>query len=203
MTKLVDTAAFVTASCYLTFGLLPPFSSDEVYWTEIDRISIRKAWLFGYWNGTIGLIYIIMESVFITPSLLALPVLFSASHHEFHVCVETLTLFQVHYYTSVWLGYKVLGRHGVIIVSVLPPCRFVFRHRGFEETCSIHRHLLEFHFDRTAALKMVAVHSTEPYRRAKLRYMASRKTTSRPHIFNLLIVSISIAHNVEYMPLHV
>jgi hypothetical protein len=62
-----------------------PFSSDEVYWTEIDRISIRKAWLFGHWSCTIGLIYIIMESVFITPPLLTHPVLFSASHREFHV----------------------------------------------------------------------------------------------------------------------
>lgn len=113
MTKLVNTAVFVTASCYLTFGLLSPFSSDEVYWTEIDRISIRKAWLFGYRSCTIGLIYIIMESVFITPPLLTLPVLFSASHHEFHVWVETLTLYQVRYYTSVGLVCTFLRRHGV------------------------------------------------------------------------------------------
>jgi hypothetical protein len=93
-----------------------------------------------------------------------------------------------------------------IIVWVFPPNRSVFRHRGFEETCSIHRQLLEFDLYGTpAARKMVAVHvySTELYRRAKLRDVASRKTKSRPHVFNLLTVSVSIAHNVECMLLHV
>lgn len=69
----------------------------------------------------------------------------------------------------------------VIIVWVLTPRRLVFRHRGFEETCSIHSQLPSFELDRTpAALKMEAVYSTEPYPRVKLRYVASRKTTSQP-----------------------
>jgi len=54
-----------------------------------------------------------MESVFITPPLFTLPVLFSAPHHEFHVWVETLTLFIVRYYTSVGLVYTFLRRRGV------------------------------------------------------------------------------------------
>ena len=86
----------------------------------------------------------------------------------------------------------------VIIVWVLTPCRFVFRHRGFEETCSIHGQLVEFYFERTAAArKMVAVHSTETHRRAYLRYLASRKTTFRPQVFDVITVSVSISHNVE------
>lgn len=91
----------------------------------------------------------------------------------------------------------------VIIVWVFTPRRLVFRHRRFEETCSIHSQLLVFELDRTPiALKMVAVYSTETYRRTKLRYVASRKTTSQPPVFNLLTVSISTAHNVECMILH-
>ena len=92
----------------------------------------------------------------------------------------------------------------VVIVWVWTPRTLVFRHRGFDETCSIHSQLLEFELDRTpAALKMVAVYSAEPYRRAKLRYVASRKTASRLPVFNLLSVSISTAHNIECMLLHV
>lgn len=83
-----DTAVFVTASWYLTFGLLSPFCSDW-NWTHFDQ----KALMFGYWSCAIGLIYIIMEYVFITPLLLTLPVLFSAPHYEFHVWVKPLSFF--------------------------------------------------------------------------------------------------------------
>jgi hypothetical protein len=52
---------------------------------------------------TIGFIYIIMDPVFITLLLLAVPMLFSAAECEFHIWLKTVTFFRVHYYTSMGL----------------------------------------------------------------------------------------------------
>jgi hypothetical protein len=121
--------------------------------------------------------------------------------------LKHFALFLVRYYTSVGLlctFYVIMVCFDlVIILWVLTLCRFVFRQRRFRETCFIHCQLLVADFERPpAALKMVAVYSTEPYRRVKLRYVASCKTTSWPYSFNLYTVSNSTEHNVDCMLLH-